>query len=602
MYAILNPIYQEIHGINITQEHYDKLIKILKMDRSISALARIKEFLILEKDNLNESLSSPENRKIFMMNDDTINTINLNMTELKEKKILILSIIKDVEKNIIYLKKFIEDVNDIFDKTSYYFITNNNKDNTNNILKLWMDEYSDIIFGNFINDIPICDNNKSFLRNECFKQAKQHFGIDFDYIVILDTNLSNYININNFIRSFELNEDFDIICANKIFNKSLYYSDVYSLRLLEDDIDISKNYKYFNKFINKSLYWIDKLYCFNTFYKVSSAFGGIMILNKKLLKLNNLYNESLLEYESEHVSLCTKFKNIYINPYLIIDNNLNVEGILYPSPTIFIPSDTGLFGVLNSLMCTILNGYRVYPFFNMSKFIEKNKQNKNFCYMGNDNNSWFNYFEPIKFYEGDDTHESNKIYLFNNIQETENINDFKNIYNDIILRKKINKFYTTYFKINQDIINSVNEISCIKKIGILYRHPSHNNILFETYFKKIDKILLEYPESEIYLVTDTDLAIGAFKHKYGNKVQYDIESGRTTFDSILSWAKLDNGENQYHHECCRIKQSDPYKNGRDIIKNALILSKCDWFIFPESNISIVISYMNPFLEMININD
>jgi hypothetical protein len=418
------------------------------------------------------------------------------------------------------------------------------------------------------------------------------------------------------------------------FKKSSYHQDIFSLRLLTDDLDITTKYKYIEKFYGKSilsslssLYWIDKLYCFNSFYKVQSAFSGIMIINKKVFKLKQLWNDNLGPYESEHVSLCTKFANVYINSNMNFQYDINIEGILYNEPYIFIPRDAGFFSVFNYLIGSILTGSRIYPYYNKHKILEKNKQLKHFSYLDdNIENSWFDFFKPIKYYDTDITHESNEIKLYNltigeyaedefkypyKTRELYNLPNFKE------WRIEVNKYFKKYIKPTQEIIDRsdiiISKFQNKNIIGVLVRHPAHNieedtPILFKNYFDKIDVILSEYPEALIYLVTDIDMALGAFMLKYNTKLLYDDNSQRLSHDNIIEWGhnktkgNTDNigFVNGIGYELQNVNISNMNtQNGKDMVTNVIVLSKCKWFIYPNSNISLAVSYFGPDVEMIS---
>jgi hypothetical protein len=622
-YNILNSIYQEVFSEPIDTETYNVLIKSVRVDRSAGNLARIKETLKNQKDNFEKSLVSQENREINIINNSENNVLTKEL-DISNKKVLILSLIRNVEKSLKYIIDFKNNLECYFEKVNFYYITNNNTDNTVDLLK------STDLVGEIIFDEKYKSKNQylASLRNKCYTNAlKKYDNEDYDYLVILDTKMTSPINIDSFLDTFKFNNDWDIICGNQTFLKSNYHKDILSLRLLSDDLDITKKYKFLYKFYGESLYWIDKFYNISSWEKVQSAFGGIMILNKKVFKLKSLYNEVLDSYETEHVSLCTKFKNVYINPLLNFQSNINIEGILYNTPYTFIPRDAGFFSVFNYLIGSIINGSRVYPYLNKHKLLEKNKVLNHFSYLDTTvDNSWFNFFEPIKYYIDDDTHNSENIHLYHQTQGEYASSEFKYPYETInlyksdnfnIWRYNVNNYYKQYIKPRSDILerskNIINSLSSPDIIGVLVRHPAHNceqskTILFEDYYNKIDELLINNNTAIIYLTTDNDFALSAFKHRYNDKLYYDIDSGRSSCDDILNWAmargtgKIDsigfinNKGYEYHNK----EIIDQTKHGKDIITNVLVLASCKWFIYPPSNISLAVSYINPDINMISL--
>ena len=637
-HTILNSIHQEVMGKSIDTNTYNILVKSLRVDRSPANIARIRENLINQKNNIERDLTSQNGRRINLVTCDDIkfDDIKINESSIKtDKKILIISIIKNAEKTMQYILNFLEEIKPSFDRVCYYFLTNNNTDQTVKILNGNIDLLgSDFFNGSFIDDFIDCKDKLAYtasLRNQCYTKARDVFGIDFDYLAIIDTNIASPINSQGFLDSFIIPVDWDIICGNRTFHQSPYHQDTLSLRLFEDDLDLSKKFVHIDKFYGQSLYWIDKLYSFVDWLKVRSAFGGIMICNKKIFKLTSLWSETPNKYDSEHVSLCTKFMNVYINPNLNHQCITNIEGILYQNPYLFIPRDAGFFSVFNYLIGSITNGYRVYPYFNKNKCLESNRFIRHFSYI-NDlvDNSWFNYFEPIAYYANDNTHQSNSILLYNTTQGEDAPPEFKypietnklyKLESFKTWRKEVNKYYRQYIKPTNEILNRVDEIKLLFEdnnnvIGVLYRHPAHNcessnTILFSDYFDKIDNILVDNPTSMIYLVTDTDFAVGAFINKYADKLKYDKQSGRASYDNIIKWAVargnghidslgfVNNKGYEYHNECCK-NGIDQIKHGQDIICNTLVLSSCKWFVYPPSNISLAVSYINPEIEMISV--
>lgn len=621
-YDIINNIYTNLYKKPIVYDNFINLMNRFNIIKNPSNIQRLKEYLITE--NQKDVLAN----NIFMLND---NNILCNKIEKPSKiNLLILSIFRNIEKNFIYISEFIDNLKLRFKDIDYYILTNNNTDNTEELLKEYL-KTRPYIHCFFEEDYQHFGNKNIYLaklRNQCYIKSKNTN--KYDYIVILDSNITSHIDINSFISSFNLVEKWDIICANRTFKKSYYHQDVYSLRLLEEDLDITKKFTNIEKYYEKTQLWINKFYGFNTWYKVQSAFGGLMIINKKAFKLSTLWNEDLNKYESEHISLCTKFKNIYINPNLNFESDICVEGILYLNPYIFIPRDAGFFSVLNYLIGSIKTGSRIYPYYNKQKILEKNKSLDHFCYLDdNVENSWFCYFEPIEYYAEDKTHNSDAILIYNNIQGEIAANEFKipnetyKLYNNPefkLWRIEMNKYYNKFIKPKKNILDKVDlQVSQFKTdmIAVLYRHPAHmcesvKIILFEDYFRKIDEILYTTPDAHIYLTTDTDLAIGAFILKYGDKLLYDKSSGRSSIDNIIKWAVarnqtakinaigfVNNIGYEYHNECIK-NNIDQIKHAEDIITNTLIMSRCKWFLYPESNISLAISYINPKIEMIPI--
>ena len=60
-------------------------------------------------------------------------------------------------------------------------------------------------------------------------------------------------------------------------------------------------------------------------------------------------------------------------------------------------------------------------------------------------------------------------------------------------------------------------------------------VYLNDYFKKLDNILID-DDYKIFLATDTDFGLLAFKSRYGDKIIYTKNIDRLPLDNILEWA------------------------------------------------------------------
>ena len=179
--------------------------------------------------------------------------------------------------------------------------------------------------------------------------------------------------------------------------------------------------------------------------------------------------------------------------------------------------------------------------------------------------------------------------------------------------------YEKYIVPKKDIIDETNTIinkiknNNIPIIGVHYRHPSHSvesgDIYLQQYFNVIDSLLENMPNAKIFLASDTEFGILAFKQKYGNIVNYIENIERLDLDNILAWAfamkkhrKIDDvgfinnkGYELQHTKSNDISQNN-YKMTRDLLLEIFCLSKCDYLIHTISNIALTISYINPSIK------
>ena len=567
----------------------------------------------------------------------------------KKKKFLVLSLIKNCNRSINYIKRFILELSNNSLKTNFYFFSNNNTDNSEKILNQWI-KNNDNIFGIFGPQDSITLKNRiiklSEYRELALSKALDHFGKDFDYIIVFDSDISEIINLRGLLDSISKAnslEPWSVVSSNSCYKKSDYYYDQFALRLLGQNTNILDLYPDFFKHFGETQNWMNSLYMFNNgMVEVSSCFGGISIYKApEIIDILKTHKEaySLQHFPDgtcEHISLCNKLPNKkYIDSDLKYFHNSSLDGGLVQNPMVFIPRDAGFFSVFNFYVGSLLSGSKIYPYFNQEVFLKiNNNTNKHFAYWTDRDNCWFDYFDPIKFYDDDTTHMKPKTLMSLNITQGNIaprvfthpemtkalINDRESFYK---WRKYTNSFYNKYIKFNSDIIKQAESFwndnrLTDETIGVHYRHPSHSiesgKIYLKQYFDEIDKIL--DINSSIFLASDNKFGILAFKDRYKDKIKYIEDIKRLDMDNFLEWGFalmnkkdiddvgfIDGFGMELHHKSAQNKQSysDNKKMTMDLFKEVICLSKCRSLIYTQSNIPIAISYMNPELDMILLN-
>lgn len=295
----------------------------------------------------------------------------------------------------------------------------------------------------------------------------------------------------------------------------------------------------------------------------------------------------------------------------------------------FIPRDAGFFSVFNFLIGSIEQQLHAYPLFNKKIFEHYNHQPpKHFCYWGSNNNSWFDYFGPISYYDDDDTHISKKIYELPIINGSHIASEefthpaaIKKLFLDYdrfnSWRHRIHEIYQQYIHLNQNITtiadNIFYNIGDTPTIGIHYRHPSHSIesgcLYLKDYFQKIDSLLIKHPDAKIFIASDTMFGILAFKEKYPDQIFYIDTVDRLDLDNILQWAFalikhnnidvvgfINNKGYELQHQQSENSTIDPSKLTTDLLTETICLSKCDYLVHGLSNIALAISYINPKLK------
>jgi hypothetical protein len=580
IYKILDPLYQDVMGTSIDDKTYHMLAKNVRVDRSPASLARIRESLVISRDNFHAAITSPADRKvIFLKNaEQLVETDSI----LNNKNILIISVItKDTLPSA--FEKFIFDdltASGFFVQVMFYFVTTSPA--IYDSLSQRPHSHGFLIPEHMVTSLDFTNNNiLAHFKNRCYQIAKDQFKDEsIDWLVYLDSKWSE-INLDGFLSSFKsCPKNCDVICGNRTFKKSYVHADALELFLLEDgDMTLSEKYPYLERF-SKTLYWMDKFYSFETWFKVKSAFGGVLILNKKALCLDALFDEENAPNVSENISICTKFLNVYVNPKMRLYLPTSVEGILYPNAALYIPSDVNLCASLNRYIRCLASGARIYPYFNSGIIAEKNKFNpSNFIYHDPTiENSWMSFFQPVEFYDNDVTHMISKdLLLLSHIHNDE----YPDIGMDTDLWHKFIRFSEPILSRITVFPRDDNETI----IGVIYNHPvtflKTQVTLFKDYFYELDVMLEASPNSKVFLYTDTELAIAAFTSQYKDILIYDPKFQRLSLDHTILWGqynKIQINENTTEYPTTREK----IDRGIDELSGVASLAKCEWLICPKN--------------------
>ena len=126
---------------------------------------------------------------------------------------------------------------------------------------------------------------------------------------------------------------------------------------------------------------------------------------------------------------------------------------------------------------------------------------------------------------------------------------------------------------------------------------------FDVWFNEIDKILTD--EHKIYLTTDDDISLEAFKKKYGDRLVYSEYVDRTfTRDIENSGFNPANGDmGKFVKEIIYgDRTKNPYEIGLDAIVDTYLLSKGETIIRNCSGLSFYSIILNPQINIINIDN
>ena len=153
------------------------------------------------------------------------------------------------------------------------------------------------------------------------------------------------------------------------------------------------------------------------------------------------------------------------------------------------------------------------------------------------------------------------------IKYTETFDEFFD-YNDITKKK---------LKIDLDRLNVKTDFIAVHFRGTDYRFNLRNHPTFvneESYFKKIDDLLLEHKDYPIFLATDDENSLEKFKQKYKNKLIYFKDTVRSSSKSL---SVFESNSRDYHN----------YLSGYEVIRDTEMMSKAKYFVCGLSNVSIM---------------
>lgn len=314
-YTTINNIYKKLLNRDITDREYETDAIIINKSNGIRIITNN---ILKSTEYINRHKFMPQ---LIMRNGFTVKYDNLS--QLKNKKILLLSLIKDCANNVYQVYFLLKQLNNITNVYFYYF-TNNNTDKTINGLELLTNKFqhfSGITHRNEIltaiksNTMGNRINKLAQYRNLLFHNAIEHYRIAFDYIIVMDMDFLFAPSAYNICNAMVANlPQWSCISGNYCYKNSQYYYDSLALRELDNKLAIEDNYSNFYRYYGKNQQWIDKIYVFENYYEVQTAFGGLSIYNgKELLDLYHKDNKIYTEFTEntnlcEHITLSKKLK------------------------------------------------------------------------------------------------------------------------------------------------------------------------------------------------------------------------------------------------------------------------------------------------------
>ena len=200
--------------------------------------------------------------------------------------------------------------------------------------------------------------------------------------------------------------------------------------------------------------------------------------------------------------------------------------------------------------------------------------------INNTKNSWLYYFEPLSKYTLEEVYKSKNVILSKNrfydnfSHKIYKKKSLLKLSNKIIVKKKI--------KLKAEKFIKQNQISKNKILGIHYRGTSYKDAAnhpfpptYDQLVKKINNLIKKKRFSKIFFSTEDKGMFDKINKKYSHKIIF-----YNSFRSIK-----DDAFKKYN------RTNHRFRLGEEILIESLILSKCNTFLFVETNVSAFVRFL-----------
>ncbi len=272
-----------------------------------------------------------------------------------------------------------------------------------------------------------------------------------------------------------------------------------------------------------------------------------------------------------------KFKNKHSNNTLLSlkynNESKNIYYIIRRTP------GAGLFSnvifALNHLKIANSCGYN--PLIDMENFPTIYNEKK---IIDNSKNAWNYYFKNKKKYDLKKIYkDGNYILTSNRFSKTFshqiNNNEFRVLFDKYFqIKSKYHKFVNIFRKRNF----SKNKVLAIHLRGTSYKTSANHPFptTKEQTLNFIDKLIKKYGYTKLFLCTEDLSYFNLIKEKFGKKVLFLKDAYKSHNDDAFK-----NYARKLHR----------YKLGRDILIEAMLISKCDGFVYTNTNVSEFVKFL-----------
>ena len=253
--------------------------------------------------------------------------LHLGVRQMRISKVIFVGICRDNGGEIEIVLDYIKQTANYFLDYRIIIFENDSKDNTLKTLQDFQskDPNLTIISKKFYVTKRPSIKFLADARNYYINEMKKRKYASFDYVIVVDMDMTYGWDMRSVIYPFSLVNKWDVSCSNGIWNQYYNMYDKFAFRKGADNkTDV---YLGLNDFENKSYYYNEYLVNFNLFFKptddlveVNSCFGGLAIYKKRIIQ--GCKYDSIKD-DCEHVPFnnCVKKKNhgrIKLNPAQVI--------------------------------------------------------------------------------------------------------------------------------------------------------------------------------------------------------------------------------------------------------------------------------------------
>lgn len=303
--------------------------------------------------------------------------------------------------------------------------------------------------------------------------------------------------------------------------------------------------------------------------------------------------------------------------------------------------DGGFFSVFNVFMSHLVWDLQedrcsmVLPDWDVGRLLERQGSGKlvSFCYgKPDEGNVWLQLFEPLYGLSDNEMNDRGFLYSKSAIPDTiwnehrEPLLTYVHAYdlykspNFGAFRKQYNAAYRDHVKIKKAYADEIDAFCSSRlsrgfNIAAHVKHPSHMieqpgkcMAHGQSFIDLIKQKALEagYAQDSdswgVFLATDQDRVVEQFQSEFGPRVAFFEDVRRTKvsedeiFDALPEFEKAREGH-QVQHLVASNPENWSSRMAFEVVRDAVVMSRCDVLFHVVSNVSTAVSYLNPDIEM-----